>query len=83
MLHILRTPKIPFLQSKASGILTLVTSIGILVGTVLPFTRLGASIGFAPLPGNYFFYLIPTIIAYLLLVTVIKKIYMRKYQELL
>ncbi|MET3564284.1 Mg2+-importing ATPase [Enterococcus rotai] len=83
VLHVLRTPKIPFLQSRASGILTLVTSIGILVGTILPFTGLGASIGFAPLPGNYFYYLIPTIVTYLFLVTVIKKIYMRKYQELL
>lgn len=83
VLHVLRTPKIPFLQSRASGILTLVTSIGIVVGTILPFTNLGASIGFVPLSGNYFFYLIPTIIAYLLLVTAIKKIYIIKYKELL
>ena len=53
--------KMPFLQSSASGIMTLVTTAGIVLGTVLPFT-FGAELGFVGLSPSYFLYLIPTII---------------------
>ncbi|MGX7031020.1 magnesium-translocating P-type ATPase [Vagococcus zengguangii] len=83
VLHTLRTPKIPFLQSNASFIMTTITSLGIIVGTILPFTALGTNLDLAPLPGNYWLWLIITVLAYLLLVTVVKHFYMKKYGELL
>lgn len=83
VIHALRTPKVPFLQSRASFIVTTVTGLGIAVGTVLPYTNLGAHLGMVPLPLNFFGWLALTIIAYLTLVTFMKKIYIKRFGELL
>ncbi|MBP4095777.1 magnesium-translocating P-type ATPase [Enterococcus faecalis] len=83
VLHFLRTEKMPFLQSSASGIMTLVTTAGIVLGTVLPFTAFGAELGFVGLSPSYFLYLIPTIVAYLALVAFIKVLYVKRYGQLL
>lgn len=83
VIHTLRTPKIPFLQSRASFILTTITSIGIAIGTFLPFTSFGQNLGLAPLPISYFAWLAVTIIAYLLLVMVVKSFYVKRFGDLL
>lgn len=83
VLHALRTPKVPFLQSNATFIMFSITTLGILVGSVLPFTNFGEELGLLPLPGNYWIWLIVTVIAYLGLVTFMKKIYINKFGELL
>ncbi|MBE9897057.1 magnesium-translocating P-type ATPase [Enterococcus casseliflavus] len=83
VLHALRTPKIPFIQSRGSFIMTAITSLGIAVGTFLPFTNFGQSLGMAVLPSEYWLWLTATIIAYLALVTIVKRFYIHRYQELL
>ncbi|MBO0472926.1 magnesium-translocating P-type ATPase [Enterococcus sp. DIV0840] len=83
VIHTLRTPKIPFIQSRASFILTTITSLGIAVGTILPFTSFGQSLGLAELPLNYFAWLGLTIFAYLFLVMIVKKFYVKRFGELL
>ena len=83
VIHTLRTPKLPFLQSNASFILTTITSIGIAVGSILPFTAFGENLGLAPLPSNYWGFLAVTIVAYLVLVKFVKKIYVKRFGELL
>lgn len=83
VIHMIRTPKIPFIQSRASTQLTLLTFAGIAILTAIPFTSFGASIGLAPLPGIYFFYLIITIALYMALATVMKKLYVKRFGELL
>jgi Mg2+-importing ATPase len=79
----IRTPKIPFIQSRASMPLTIFTTIGILVGTIIPYTPFGLKLGMYPMPPIYFAWLLLTIVGYMLLVTLIKKLYIRKYGELL
>ncbi|MGM0213491.1 magnesium-translocating P-type ATPase [Enterococcus sp. AZ109] len=83
VLHALRTPKVPFLQSRASFVLTVITGLGIAVGSFLPFTALGRSFGLSALPVNFWLWLMVTIVCYLMLVTMIKKVYIQKYRELL
>ena len=83
VLHSLRTPKIPFIQSHASWQMTLVTSIAIFLGSILPFTTLGHKFGLAALPGSYWPWLIATIFGYLILVTIVKHFYIRRYGDLL
>lgn len=83
VIHMIRTPKIPFLQSRASAPLTLLTCTGIAVLTVIPFTPFGAMLGFAALPAAYFAYLIPCILLYMILATSLKKAYVRHFGELL
>ena len=83
VIHMIRTPKLPFIESSASLPVSLLTLTGIIVLTVIPFTPLGTILGFVSLPGAYFAYLIPCIIAYMLLATSIKKAYVRHFGELL
>jgi Mg2+-importing ATPase len=83
VIHTLRTPKLPFIQSRASFILTTITSLGIAVGTVLPFTAFGRNLGLSVLPANYFVLLGITIFAYLFLVMIVKSFYVKRYGELL
>lgn len=83
VIHMIRTPKLPFIQSHASAPLTLMTITGIAVLTIIPFTPLGTMLGFVALPAAYFAYLIPCILLYMILATSLKKAYVRHYGELL
>lgn len=83
VIHMIRTPKIPFIQSRASASVTLLTIAGIIVLTIIPFTAFGAMLGFMPLPAMYFAYLIPCILMYMVLATSLKKAYVHRYGELL
>lgn len=83
VIHMIRTPKLPFVQSRASMPVTLLTLGGILLVTIIPFTPIGYMIGLAPLPAVYFVWLGLTILCYLVLATLVKKLYVKKYGELL
>jgi Mg2+-importing ATPase len=83
VIHMIRTPKIPFIQSRASRPLILLTFTGIAALTVIPFTVIGASIGLTSLPPVYFAWLALTILLYMVLATVFKRIFVRRYGDLL
>ena len=83
VIHMIRTPKLPFIQSHASAPLTLMTFTGIGVLTIIPFTTFGRMLGFVALPTAYFAYLIPCILLYMVLATSLKKAYVRHFGELL
>ena len=83
VIHMIRTPKLPFIQSRASAPLTLLTMTGITVLTIIPFTVFGTMLGFVALPATYFAYLIPCILLYMILATSLKKAYVRHFGELL
>lgn len=82
ILHLLRTRRIPMLQSRPSGPVMFITTVGILFFTVLTFTPLGKIIGMMAMPVSYFGFLVGVVILYLFVVTVAKGIYVRKYKEL-
>ncbi|MCC8190588.1 MAG: hypothetical protein LIP77_08145, partial [Planctomycetes bacterium] len=83
VIHMIRTPKIPFIQSRASWPVTLLTFTGIAVLTVIPFTKFGHAIGLAALPNVFFPWLAVTIVLYMILATVFKKLFIKRYGELL
>jgi Mg2+-importing ATPase len=83
VIHTLRTSRLPFIESRASMTVSLLTLAGIGALTVIPFTPVGAAIDLAPLPPVFFVWLAATVLAYLGLVTLFKKIFIRKYDELL
>lgn len=83
VIHMIRTPKIPFLQSHASAPVTLLTFTGIGVLTVIPFTSFGSLLGFVALPSVYFVFLAGMIVLYMLLATSLKKAYIKHFGELL
>ena len=83
VIHMIRTPKLPFIQSRASWQLTILTTLGIAIGTIIPYTFLGSALSMLPMPYIYFPCLIATLLCYMLLATIFKKIFVRKYGELL
>ena len=83
VIHMIRTIKIPFIQSRASFPVTTLTLSGIILLTIIPFTGIGKYLGFIDLPLNYFLYLIPCIIIYMILATIVKKEYFKHYNRLL
>ena len=83
VIHMIRTPKIPFIQSRASLPVILLTTASIAFGTIIPYTSLGRSIGMYPMPVIYFPWLIGMILCYMMLATLLKKMFIRKFGELL
>ena len=83
VIHMIRTPKLPFVQSRAAWPVTGLTFGGIALLTCIPFTKIGTAIGLTALPGVYFVWLTVLVGLYMLLATVVKKAYIRRYGELL
>ena len=83
VVHMIRTEKIPFIQSRASLPVIIITTTAIFVGTIVPYTKLGVSLGMYAMPAVYFIWLFVIILAYMCLVTLLKKLYIKKYGELL
>ena len=73
VLFVIRTSQNP-LRSRPSRPLTATTLIIVAAGTLLPFSPLAGRLGFVPLPGSYFAYLVAATIAYLVLVELGKRV---------
>ena len=81
VIHMIRTPKLPFVRSCASAPVTILSLLGIVIVTVIPFTPIGTALELTALPALYFGLLAVIILMYMLLVTVVKKAYIRRYGE--
>ncbi|WP_054949217.1 magnesium-translocating P-type ATPase [Numidum massiliense] len=81
IVHMIRTEKIPFVQSKASTPVMVLTGLIMALGTALPFTGVGASIGLQPLPLAYFPWLVATLLAYSVVTQAVKKWYIYRFNE--
>lgn len=79
IVHMIRTRKIPFIQSCASWPVTGLTVLVVAVGIIIPFTPFGGWIGLQPLPGSYFFWLVGILLSYCVLTQIIKNWYIRKF----
>ena len=78
IIHIIRTNRIPFLQSWASWPLIVTTAVIMLVGAALPYSPLGPAFGFTPLPLLFWPLLAATLLGYVLLTQVVKTWLFRK-----
>jgi Mg2+-importing ATPase len=72
IIHVIRTNKIPFIQSRASLSLTLTTLCIMAFGVWLPYSPLASSLGFSKLPPLYWPILLLTLLAYVGLTQLIK-----------
>lgn len=80
IVHMIRTEKIPFIQSTAAPALMVMTLFIMGVGIAIPFTPFGQSVGLVPLPASYFPWLAATLLAYCLLTQLIKTWYIRRFR---
>lgn len=83
VVHMIRTPKIPFIQSRASFPVMLFTVVSIAVMTMIPYTGFGEALQLTPLPLVYYGWLLLTVVMYMILVTIVKHIYIKRHGELL
>ncbi|WP_196212975.1 magnesium-translocating P-type ATPase [Bacteroides cellulosilyticus] len=79
IVHMIRTRKIPFIQSRATWPVIGMTTLVMVIGIVIPFTSFGASIGLQALPLSYFPWLIGILLSYCVLTQLIKNWYIRKF----
>ncbi len=82
VVHMLRTRKIPFLQSTATLPVLLSTSIAIAIGCYLPFSPLAEHFGFITLDGpKYFMWLVITMLAYMGLTQTVNTLYIKRHGQ--
>ncbi len=79
IVHIIRTSKIPFIQSRASLPLIISTLCVIAFGIFLPYTSLGHALQFVPLPPLYYGLLLIGLTLYFLITQLLKKWFIKKY----
>ncbi len=79
IVHMIRTRKIPFIQSRATWPVIGMTTLVMVIGIVIPFTSFGASIGLQALPLSYFPWLVGILLSYCVLTQLIKNWYIRKF----
>jgi len=81
IVHMIRTVKIPFIQSRAALPLMLSTFGVILVGAIIPFSPIGHSLGMQSLPKAYFLWLLLILISYMLFTQLIKGWYIKRFKS--
>jgi Mg2+-importing ATPase len=79
IVHMIRTPKLPFIESRAAWPLMLTTLVIMAIGVALPMSPLADYFKLQALPLNYFPWLVGILLAYATLTTAMKKIYIRKF----
>jgi Mg2+-importing ATPase len=79
IVHIIRTQRIPFFQSRASKAMTLTTLAVMAIGAWLPFSPLARYLGLTPLPVTFFFWLAGFVAAYSILTHNVKTWFARRF----
>lgn len=77
---IIRTEKIPFLQSWPSRVMMTASGILLAIGLILPFTILGHIIGFTTMPAGFYLWLTAIILSYCTMMQLIKIRYIRRHK---
>ena len=81
IVHMIRTRKLPFIQSCASWQVTGLTLLIMAIGILLPFTPFGSSIGLEALPLSYFPWLFGILLSYCILTQLIKNWYIHRFTK--
>ncbi|MDT3420440.1 Mg2+-importing ATPase [Pseudomonas protegens] len=81
VVHMLRTRKIPFIQSTAALPVMLATGLVMALGIYVPFSPLGSMVGLVPLPWEYFPWLVGTLLSYCVVAQTMKTLYIRRFKQ--
>ncbi|AVF37599.1 magnesium-translocating P-type ATPase [Rahnella sikkimica] len=81
VVHMLRTQKVPFIQSTAAWPVMLMTGLVMAVGIYVPFSPLGPIVGLQALPWQYFPWLAGTLLAYCCVAQGMKTFYIRRFKQ--
>jgi Mg2+-importing ATPase len=78
IIHIIRTNRVPYIESRASWPLLVTTAVVMMVGIWLPFSPLAPSLGFTTLPPSFWPLLLLTVFCYALLTHAVKRWLLRR-----
>jgi P-type Mg2+ transporter len=81
IVHMIRTKKIPFIQSWATAPVLALTTAIMAVGIYIPFSGFADALKMQPLPSSYFPWLIGILFVYCLLTQIVKNWFIRKFHE--
>lgn len=81
VIHIIRTGKIPFIQSRAAAPVIFMTLVIAAIGLIIPYTQVGAALKMTPLPIMYYPYLAGILLSYGILTQAVKRYFIRKYGQ--
>jgi Mg2+-importing ATPase len=81
IVHMIRTEKVPFIESTAAPAVLVCTGIVMAIGVWLPFSPLAPALKMEPLPPGYFIFLPLLLLAYCLLTQTLKKRYIRRFRS--
>jgi len=79
IVHMIRTAKVPFIQSSATWPVLATTGAIMAAGLLLPFDALGRKLGLQPLPASYFVWLAGILFCYAALTQIVKGWYIRRF----
>lgn len=79
VIHVIRTGKVPFIESKPSQFLMFTSIYIVTIGLVLPFIPIGKYFGFVQPPPMFFLALVIIVIVYLFMVQFVKSWFIKKY----
>ncbi|WP_245276335.1 magnesium-translocating P-type ATPase [Methylocapsa aurea] len=79
IIHIIRTAKVPFVQSRASPALIATSLIICAIGVALPYTPLGEALKFTPLPPLYWPIVAAFLLSYATLTHLVKTWFVRRW----
>ena len=80
-MHIIRTAKLPFIQSNAHRAVYISSISLIIIGILVPFTGLGAMIGLVPMQFSDIVLIFGVTFLYCIVAIFAKKVYLKKYKE--
>ena len=79
IIHMIRTAKLPFIESRATWPVNLLTAAVVVVGMLIPFLPYSGTLGFVPLPGSFFAWLVAVMAGYVLLTQRVKRWYIHRF----
>ena len=81
IIHLIRTKKIPFIESNANIKVILLTSSTMIFALFVPYSKINGTLGFIPMPASYFFWVILILIAYFFTIIFAKKQFIKKFNS--
>ena len=79
IVHMIRTRKIPFIQSWATAPVVALTTLIMAVGIIIPFSPFAGALQLQPIPANYFLWLVGILLSYCLLTQMVKVWFIKKF----
>jgi Mg2+-importing ATPase len=79
IIHMIRTAKVPFLESRATWPVNLLTASVVAIAMLIPFLPYSGTLGFVPLPGSFFVWLLAVTAGYVMLTQAVKRWYIHRF----